>query len=625
MAATDEQVLLDTLDFLYRVGHGGLGRLGLFQALQFPAQAFDTFAQRGGQDLVQRLLGYRERAVSSSRPFIHGGRRQCHLREETVRARREVGLFRKLAGAVPSLDLRSPLNQSLDPFQTPGAEALLVLFCHRGAVILGRLIPLLQVQAQILAGLQVVHPQFQHLAIEPLASRDSLQVRSVVVDLAGRDHVPGELRGAMLDDMPVHFKVQDGRDPLLGVFHRVLVILVPSVRFFGHQRFEVHLRDRHRRIEAREVLDAGEDRCHGIVVFGRNGIELVVVAASAAQRESHEDLRRRVDLLIDHVVLHLDLVLLDQGLRPNCQESSRDDAFLVDPIAPFRRQQVTCKLLDDELIERGVAVEGVDDVVAIAPCVRHLDVVVQTRRVRVARHVEPVASPLLAISRGLQQTVDEPSECAGGLVCQEFLDFRFCGGEAVKVVLGAPQESESVSAGRRGKLLLLKPRQDEVVDRSLRPAFVLHARRPFRPDGLECPVACLLGGPLRPRITVLHDRLRLCARPRRSLADPACEGFDLTFRQFRRRGHLDQALVANSCQQAAGVRRVPGECRARVASLVEAFGRCQVQPSGLQLLAVAGGALVHENGTNLFLEELFLLGGCGGNRGSDREDGHQRE
>ena len=69
-------------------------------------------------------------------------------------------------------------------------------------------------------------------------------------------------------------------------------------------------------------------------------------------------------------------------------------------------QQVAGQLLDRELVERQVAVERVDDPVAVGP---HLAVVVEVDAVRVgvAGRVEPVAAAMLAPVRRRQQLVDE--------------------------------------------------------------------------------------------------------------------------------------------------------------------------------------------------------------------------
>ena len=64
-------------------------------------------------------------------------------------------------------------------------------------------------------------------------------------------------------------------------------------------------------------------------------------------------------------------------------------------------QQVAGELLDDELVVGQVAVEGVDDPVAVEPDEARL-VLLEAVGVGVARGVEPVAAPALAVVRRLK-------------------------------------------------------------------------------------------------------------------------------------------------------------------------------------------------------------------------------
>ena len=72
------------------------------------------------------------------------------------------------------------------------------------------------------------------------------------------------------------------------------------------------------------------------------------------------------------------------------------------------RDLVAGDLLDQEPVERLVAVEGVDDVVAESPGVGDVAVVLEALGLGVADDVEPVLRPALAVSRAGQQPVDDP-------------------------------------------------------------------------------------------------------------------------------------------------------------------------------------------------------------------------
>ena len=69
-----------------------------------------------------------------------------------------------------------------------------------------------------------------------------------------------------------------------------------------------------------------------------------------------------------------------------------------------------------------VAVEGADDVVAIAPGVGAVRVVLEAVGVGVADDVEPVAAPALAVVRRGEQAVDEFLVGVGRLVGEEGVD-----------------------------------------------------------------------------------------------------------------------------------------------------------------------------------------------------------
>ena len=89
-----------------------------------------------------------------------------------------------------------------------------------------------------------------------------------------------------------------------------------------------------------------------VVVALRDRVELVVVAAGAAERQPEDRLAERVELLVGDVHLHLLLVRLGQQLRPEDQEAGRGQPVRV---VGRVRQQVAGDLLAEELVVRLVA------------------------------------------------------------------------------------------------------------------------------------------------------------------------------------------------------------------------------------------------------------------------------
>ena len=132
-------------------------------------------------------------------------------------------------------------------------------------------------------------------------------------------------------------------------------------------------------------------------------------------------------------------------------------------------------------------------------------------------------------------------------------------------------------------------------------------------------MAPLFVGPLRPWAMVRGDCLESCIGPRCSLPDPCRQGFDFLLGQFRRRGHLDLAFVTNSGKQPAPFRIVLEKYRSRLAPVVEACGRRQLQAGCLQLLAVADGAPFDEDRTDVLFEEFNFILRCSGGRSYNRK------
>ena len=125
----------------------------------------------------------------------------------------------------------------------------------------------------------------------------------------------------------------------------------------------------------------------------------MVVTPGAAQRQSQHGTPQRVDLLIDDVHLHFDRVILREHLRAQRQKPRGHRAFEQIFHAPGRGQQVSRQLLMQKLVKRFVGIQRLNDVVAIAEGVGVGEVFIESIRVGIAHHVEPVPAEPLTISR----------------------------------------------------------------------------------------------------------------------------------------------------------------------------------------------------------------------------------
>jgi hypothetical protein len=90
-------------------------------------------------------------------------------------------------------------------------------------------------------------------------------------------------------------------------------------------------------------------------------------------------------------------------------------------------------LLNGELVERKVAIERVDDPVAIAPSPGAGAIFFIAVAVGVARQVEPVAGPPLAVVRRSQQAVHQPLISVGAIVGEKIADLFGSGREAGEI------------------------------------------------------------------------------------------------------------------------------------------------------------------------------------------------
>ena len=253
--------------------------------------------------------------------------------------------------------------------------------------------------------------------------------------------------------------------------------------------------------------DGGEDAVKGVVVGSRNRIELMVMATRAGNGQSKETLSRRIDTLIDGVVIVLETL-------PDGDEAEGSEARVV---LGQVRQTVGGKLLDDELVVRLIGVERVDDVIAIGPgCVEGLDgtVTLQALGVGVTGGVEPVASPALTVVGRSEQTVDgalnDSIHCTASLtfpgshvvhgeggvvIAGEGVDFDARGRQADQVIGKTAEERFTIRGGAGLEALLIELREQEGVDFVLAPGGVAElGRHGDFADRLEGPVAARLVG-----------------------------------------------------------------------------------------------------------------------------------
>ena len=357
----------------------------------------------------------------------------------------------------------------------------------------------------------------------------------------------------------------------------------------------------------RRPHDAGQR----VVVGGGNRVELVVVAAGAADRLGQERPPDDVHLLVDDVDEHLVDVLLGQHLRAEGQEPRRGEAR--EPlVVAGRRHQVAGNLLLHEAVVGLVGVERLDDPVAIAERIGVRDVLVEPVRVGVAGDVEPVPAPAFAVARRREKPLDHPLVGVGPLVGEERVDLGRGRRQAGQVERDPPQQLPPAGGGDRGEPLGLEAGQDEPVDRAAHPGRVVDGgrlgtgHRPERPV-LAARTEVVGGAAVGPGG---HDRGVGGPRVRRAAGHPALEVGDDRGRQPAVGRHLDRAAVADDVDQQAVVRRAGHDDGAAVAPRPDP-DRVDQRQSALDALGVRAVTLVAalgEHRADLRLEVLEVLG-----------------
>ena len=201
-------------------------------------------------------------------------------------------------------------------------------------------------------------------------------------------------------------------------------------------------------------------------------------------------------------------------------------------------EEVAGNLLDEELVVREISIHGPHHPVAIGPDKAAL-VLLKAVGIRVARGIEPLASPFLPVMRRAEQLFHHALVGSRGPVGQEGIHLGGRGSQSGKVKVNPSQQRDAIGLGRRGEPLAIQPGEDEGIQRRAHPIGVPHGRLGGTFRRLERPVVrrlVHLGG----------------GRPGRPLVDPIPEQPDLRGGQLvallghggdftmRARDHLDQ-------------------------------------------------------------------------------------
>ena len=138
-----------------------------------------------------------------------------------------------------------------------------------------------------------------------------------------------------------------------------------------------------------ERLGAAHDSGKRVVVAGGNGIELVIVAAGAADGEAEEGAAHGVELFIDDVhAQHAFVLFFVIGGAKREEAGGGDLATTCGGIGGWK--EIACEVLGDHAIDGNVVTDGFDNVVAETPRIFEGQRTAPTGGFGETRDVEPV-------------------------------------------------------------------------------------------------------------------------------------------------------------------------------------------------------------------------------------------
>src|SRR6185369_6415507 len=121
-------------------------------------------------------------------------------------------------------------------------------------------------------------------------------------------------------------------------------------------------------------------------------------------------------------------------------------------------EEIAGELLDGELVEGEVTIEGADHPVAIAPGPGARTIFFVAVAIGVARQVEPVARPLLAVMRRIEKTIDQAFVSVGAVVIEVLANLFGSWGKAGKIEADAAKQGEFRRLGCGSNLFAVEAR-----------------------------------------------------------------------------------------------------------------------------------------------------------------------
>lgn len=232
---------------------------------------------------------------------------------------------------------------------------------------------------------------------------------------------------------------------------------------------------------------AAEEGLKTIKVDLADRIEFMIVTAGAADGQTEEDQAGRLgdvverDLSTQSLIVeidHIGLATVEAG-GDECRGFVRLD---------FRPGD----LKTNEAVVRQVAIERVDDPIAIAPGIGPNLIEFEAVGIGVTRQIEPVLSPAFAVGRVGEQAIDLLFVSVRRFVCQKGVDLLGSRRQTDQVEGEPAQKRGAIGLGSRRQSRLLQFLNDERVDPISRLPGIMHPGNLDASRRLECPMKPIL-------------------------------------------------------------------------------------------------------------------------------------
>ena len=343
-----------------------------------------------------------------------------------------------------------------------------------------------------------------------------------------------------------------------------------------------------------ERLRAAQDACECVVVACRHGIELVIVAARAADGHAEKGFAEGVELLVHDVHAQHAFVLL-LVVRWAESEKSCGGELSAALSGVLCWQKIPRDHLGDHPVERHIIADRLDEVVAEAPRVFKGQRATTARRLRETRKVHEVRGPAFGEGGRGELALDL------GL---EILELGLLGRKANQIKGQAAEKGGVVSIGRGLQAIGFQLRHNEAVDVVRGPVGFLHGWRGWLLRHLEGPEAAVhlwLGA-------MLCTAGDLVAGIMRTAADPGLQVGHVRFGELLLGRHLEIAvLIAHSLPEQAFLGLAGDERGAGVTAVFPACLMIETKTSLLLVRAMAVDAMLDEQRADALFKKLLLL------------------